>query len=265
MFECLKRKIALLTALVTMLTTVMFSDINVSAEVFHLEGSGYYSYEINNDQATITFYQLDTISDTLTIPTQIDGYTVVEIGEKAFFMQPTIKEVTVPESVQNIGSQALGYVLDIIPTDNYQGYIEGSKKIKDFIIKGYIGTVTETYAKENGFTFIALDEETVTTTITTIPTEITATTVSTTVSTSVSDTTSETAASATTSITTEITKISGDADNDNELTVRDCAYIASMLANGESEKLPETADFNGDGIINVRDAAGIAKKLAENK
>ncbi len=57
--------------------------------------------------------------------------------------------------------------------------------------------------------------------------------------------------------------LTGDADEDNELTVRDCAHIAIMIAEGKTDKLTKTADFNGDGIVNVRDAAAIARKLAE--
>ncbi len=56
--------------------------------------------------------------------------------------------------------------------------------------------------------------------------------------------------------------LNGDANEDGRLNVRDCAYIATMLANGKSSQLPDTADFNGDGNINVRDAAAIAKNLA---
>ncbi len=399
MFKNIKRKIASITAMVCMLTTVLFGNVNVSAEVLHLEESGYFSYEINNDEAMITFYQLGTTDDTLTIPNQINGYTVVEISEKAFFMQPTIKEVIIPESVRNIGVQAFGYVQDE----------ETYKKINGFTIKGYTGTAAEVYAEDNGFTFVAVDEETaVTTAVQPVEAETTTTTVSPTVSTTVSETTTEstlttvstsislqtsvtvmtyvverfgyftidnypdklsyiigeeldlnglemtikyypggftanpnniyyytavenvnplnypdlfvvdtsafdntkcgeytititpteeckkryytfvakqiftvtvtesdftttelTTSSATeTTVTTSTTTatqsvVTGDADEDNELTVRDCAYIASMLASGTGDKLPKTADFNGDGIVNVRDAASIAKKLAE--
>lgn len=59
--------------------------------------------------------------------------------------------------------------------------------------------------------------------------------------------------------------IIGDANGDDKLNVRDCAFIANALACGKGNTLPENADYNGDGKINVRDAAAIAKFLATGK
>ena len=298
----MKLRNLIINTFMSILATCCLLNLNVSAEVMHLEGLGYFSYEINNNEAIITSYQLDTISDKLTIPTQIDGYNVVEIGEKAFFMQPTIKEVTVYDSVKNIGAQALGYKEDFIFNNNTQEtqeYVLACVKIYNFTIKGYKGTAAETYAIENGFTFIALDESEVTTTVTTSTSTTTETTVSTTATTSIETTTNteitttptvttaitttsavsnttaeqttttETTSIITTATTTEITttttepiKIKGDANGDNKLNVRDCAYIARMLAKGKKEEIPENADFNNDKIIDVRDAAAIARYLA---
>ncbi len=58
------------------------------------------------------------------------------------------------------------------------------------------------------------------------------------------------------------TTVKGDANGDGKLTVRDAAYIAKMLANGQGASLPIIADFNNDGKVSVRDAAAIAKKLS---
>ena len=91
-------------------------------------------------------------------------------------------------------------------------------------------------------------------------------------STSVSTTSTSTSVSATSSpITTtvpptttpQVTGILGDANSDGKLDVRDAAYIARMLAQRDTEKLPKNADFNEDGQINVRDAAAIARFLAK--
>ena len=54
----------------------------------------------------------------------------------------------------------------------------------------------------------------------------------------------------------------GDANNDGTVNVRDCALIASSIANGKADSLPDTADYNKDGKKNVRDAAAISKDLA---
>ncbi len=59
--------------------------------------------------------------------------------------------------------------------------------------------------------------------------------------------------------------MSGDANGDGEVNVRDCAAIAKALAKGTIAELPISADFNGDGSITVRDAAALAKSLATSK
>ncbi|MBQ3566941.1 MAG: leucine-rich repeat protein, partial [Oscillospiraceae bacterium] len=55
----------------------------------------------------------------------------------------------------------------------------------------------------------------------------------------------------------------GDADGDNELTVRDCSFIALAIAQGRNDELSDSADYNSDGEVTVRDAAAIAKSLAQ--
>ncbi len=105
-------------------------------------------------------------------------------------------------------------------------------------------------------TFIALPTATTVTSITTtIPVE---TTVSETL-----DTTLTTITSTTTTTITSQPKPLGDADGDNELTVRDCSFIALTIAQGRNDEFSDSADFNKDGEINVRDAAAIAKSLAQ--
>ena len=57
----------------------------------------------------------------------------------------------------------------------------------------------------------------------------------------------------------------GDANMDLVVTVRDCALIATMLAQGNINELLDCSDYNCDGTINVRDAAAIASALAKGK
>ena len=61
-----------------------------------------------------------------------------------------------------------------------------------------------------------------------------------------------------------IATLAGDANLDGKVDVRDCAYIARMLAAGKGNELPDSADFNDDGKTDVRDAAAIARFLAKN-
>ncbi len=57
-------------------------------------------------------------------------------------------------------------------------------------------------------------------------------------------------------------KITGDANGDGELNIRDAAFIAIACAKGQYEYIPEWADYNEDGQRNIRDAAAIAIYLA---
>lgn len=70
--------------------------------------------------------------------------SVTSIGKYAF-NRTGLKSVTIPKSVAEIGDYAFGYRND------------SWSKISDFVIRGYVGTAAETYANDNGFTFIDLD------------------------------------------------------------------------------------------------------------
>ena len=72
------------------------------------------------------------------------------IGKGAFEACWYFKSVTIPASVTSIGEYAFGY-------DSQDQ--NGREKYDDFTIYGYRGTAAETYANENGFTFIPLDSE----------------------------------------------------------------------------------------------------------
>ncbi len=58
-------------------------------------------------------------------------------------------------------------------------------------------------------------------------------------------------------------KIVGDANGDNEITIRDCLFIARKLAHREATDLPDSADYNKDGKKNIKDAADLAKDIAK--
>lgn len=75
---------------------------------------------------------------------------VETIGNSAFSYCTSLKEVTIPNSVTSIGSVAFGYYY----TNNSSGSLT---KIDDFTIKGYKNSTAETYANENEFNFVALD------------------------------------------------------------------------------------------------------------
>ena len=225
------------------------------------------------------------------IPSKIEGYPVTTIANRTFVLSSrftsitlpetlvtiekeavlsceNIKEITIPRNVQNIGEHALGYEMRLVPvcgsTETYIAFY----RMDDFIIKGYKGTAAETYALQNRFTFIALDDEPVTTTT---PVITTTTTTQTTVVTTQTTAICTTSAAETTPITTTVTipEIKGDANGDGKLSASDAAFIAKELAqssiSGEkitAEDYP-SMDFNQDGKITAKDAADIARYLAE--
>ena len=58
--------------------------------------------------------------------------------------------------------------------------------------------------------------------------------------------------------------LTGDANTDAEVNVRDAAFIAQKLAARKYMEIPGIADFNGDEKVDVRDAAAIARYLANS-
>lgn len=238
-----------------------------------------WEYDIINGEITITHLYAHYSYKLEMIPDEIDGYPVVEIATDTFFpgasndfydnikIPDTVRkigadafcghlgygfhDITVPKSVTFIGNRALGYSKTYLPPLGCIMIRFEYEKFDDMIIRGYTGTAAETYAKNNGFTFIALDEPDVTTTASTTTTATTETTV-------------------TTATTPDITtNIKGDANGDGRLAAGDAAFIAKKLAeasvSGEEitvEKYPD-ADFNDDGKVTADDAADIAGYLAE--
>ena len=78
------------------------------------------------------------------IGTQGDGNT--------FSNCPNLKAVTIPSSVETIGEHSFGY------NGSYYDS-EKCETVDNFTILGKSGTAAETYANENGFTFIDLDNK----------------------------------------------------------------------------------------------------------
>ena len=94
--------------------------------------------------------------------------SVKSIGEEAFFGSSQMAAVTLRSGLSSIGAKAFydnNFKFVIIPAsvtsigEKAFGFISDSKTIDGFTIYGYRGTAAETYANENGFTFIPLDFE----------------------------------------------------------------------------------------------------------
>ena len=64
---------------------------------------GNFTYEVSNDQATITDFPTDYSGD-LTVPSALGGYRVTSIGDLAFEDCFYLTSVTTPEGVTTIGA-----------------------------------------------------------------------------------------------------------------------------------------------------------------
>ena len=73
------------------------------------------------------------------------------IADSAFLDCDNLTSIIIPESVVSIGYKALGYY--------YSHSVDNFERIYNFTVSGYRNTAAKTYANENGFAFIALDEE----------------------------------------------------------------------------------------------------------
>ena len=117
-----------------------------------VEFNGFTGYIIEYIIEDVYIYLFDYVGNDkdVVIPDEIEGYPVMNLDMYLLAESDSSESVTVPKSVTNIGNYALGYRFD---NDYYINKIDG------FIIYGYKNTAAEKYAKENGFVFIALDEE----------------------------------------------------------------------------------------------------------
>ena len=122
------------------------SAITASAETY-----GDYEYTVLDD-GTVKIGAYIGSDEEVTIPSTIDGKKVTSIGEWAFSDCTSLASVTIPNSVTSIGPSAFGIYWDEEVSD--------FSKVDGFTIYGYKGSTAETYAKENGFKFVELQDDT---------------------------------------------------------------------------------------------------------
>ncbi len=177
-------------------TAVLAADTD---ETYRYQGDDFsFTYEVVDDMVYLLSGDVSSSCKTLELPATVDDMPLVSIGDSAFYdeystQQTTIETIIIPENVIEVGKQAfvgmyrtgatsitLPKSIETIGSEAF-GYtntptMTGGNSIStltNVVIYGYSGTVAEDYASNNWFTFVALDEETTTETSTTTTTTTT--------------------------------------------------------------------------------------------
>ncbi len=75
--------------------------------------SGLLTYTVTDGKACITG-ATGTITGDFTVPAEIDGYPVVEIGEGAFAKQTGLTSVTISEGIETVGSDCFSDCYNLV-------------------------------------------------------------------------------------------------------------------------------------------------------
>lgn len=144
----------------------------------------------------------------------VKGGGVIEY--EAFLNCANLKSCIISGDVDEIGDDAFGKYTTS----------DGKRLVDGFTINGVEGSQAENYAKENGLSFVALDEA---------------------------------------SKPATVDEILGDVNSDGKVNVKDATMIqkaaAKIIALTDAENM--RADVNGDGKVNVKDATAIQKYAAK--
>ncbi|MBR6406982.1 MAG: leucine-rich repeat protein [Clostridia bacterium] len=92
------KKVLCMALIALVLSAMLVAPVGSSAET-----SGIFTYEIEDGYAVITKCS-DQIATTLTVPSEIDGYTVKALGDKAF-AACSMSTVEMPDTVERLGKQ----------------------------------------------------------------------------------------------------------------------------------------------------------------
>ena len=88
------------------LVSMLFAVIAVQADDGDILSGNYWYRVLDESKKTAAFAGYNQPVETLEIPKTIDGYTIVEIGERAVYFNPELKKVIVPDTVTAIGKKA---------------------------------------------------------------------------------------------------------------------------------------------------------------
>ena len=123
------------------------SEISVSSENLFFASENGVLYNKNKSQ--IIMYPPNKSDDTYVVP---DTVTIIGYNDYTYYNKiigANLKTVIISKNVKDIYEDSIGYKY------NEEGKLV---EVPDFTIKGYRGTVAESYANENHFSFVVLDK-----------------------------------------------------------------------------------------------------------
>lgn len=100
-------------SLVLLLITSCLTFISVSADEVTSEDGAYTFTLDENGNATLTSALSGALNGAITIPAEIDGHKVVEIGPNAFELKSGITSIRIPSSVKLVEQNAFAYMSDL--------------------------------------------------------------------------------------------------------------------------------------------------------
>lgn len=122
-----------------------------------------WSYEINesNEIEELICTNIEDLTENIAIPSSIDGKNVVSLGFKAFNASATITEVTLPNTLRNVGGYAFAGCtslkkITILDNVTYIGINTFEEHNEDLTIYCYEGSTAATYAIENEIKYVYL-------------------------------------------------------------------------------------------------------------
>lgn len=173
--------------------------------------------------------------------------TLNYVWDMAFCGCDSLKEIKIPSNTGRICEAAFGYTYECNYIEGVYDYEVWTEKMNNFTIYGEEDSTAETYANENGFTFIALDDDPDTTTTTAdVTTTTTGTTTTTTTTTNSMETTTETTTTSdvVSTVTTTETNSNATTTTTDVVTTDESETTASTenttTTTGEETTLPQT-------------------------
>ena len=235
------KKFKLLTFTLAAVLCAILCVLPANAALIGGDGGFYYSLRSDN---TAMLEEYHGGAEDVVIPNEIYSYTVVSIAENTFSNNTTIKSVTIPESVTNIGAYSFYGCSNLesavipssvtaikaatfygctnlhevtIPASVTQIAANAFNGCEDLTIKVESGSYAETYAAENGIHIESAD----------VP----------------------------------VGKIMGDVDGDGTVTSADALSVLRMSAQAEEydDNTALIADVDGDGSLTSADALDILR------